>query len=68
MKKLTREQAETIFSSAIVLNSHVERDESDLNIFVNLSDKSCVLVRYNTLNHEKSYFIKPPSSESLENQ
>ena len=25
MKKLTREQAETIFSNAIVLDSHVER-------------------------------------------
>ena len=60
MKELTRHQAESLFLTTKVVSSNIEQDNKEMRIRLNLSNNRQFMVRYNILDHVKSYFILDP--------
>jgi hypothetical protein len=57
MKKISREQAEQLFSDANVLNTKVEQDENELRVSMTLSGNKSCLIKFDVKSQQKTYFL-----------
>lgn len=57
MKRITRDEAETLFLASNVVSSNIEQDKDEMRIHLTLSDDRSFLVKYDLLDHEKRYFV-----------
>jgi len=60
MKRITRDEAETLFLASNVVSSNIEQDKNEMRIHLTLSDDRSFLVKYDFREREKSYFLDDP--------
>ena len=58
MKQISRNEAEAIFLTTKVVSTNVEQDKQEMRIFLTLADEKAFLVKYNLMDHNKSYFLE----------
>ena len=58
MKQISRNEAEAIFVTTKVVSTNVEQDKQEMRIFLTLADEKAFLVKYNLMDHHKSYFLE----------
>ena len=58
MKQISRNEAEAIFVTTKVVSTNVEQDKQEMRIFLTLADEKAFLVKYNLMDHNKSYFLE----------
>lgn len=58
MRQITRREAEILFLTAKVISSYIEQDKKEMRILMKLSDNRDFIVKYNTHDHIKSYFLQ----------
>jgi len=58
VKEITRDEAEELFLNSEVLDTNVESNDKELCILTTLSDNTSCLVKYDTEDHSKSYFVE----------
>ena len=58
MKQITRTEAESLFLTSKVIESCIEQDKNEMCIRLTLANRLSFMVKYNTLDHQKSYFVQ----------
>lgn len=57
MKRISREEAESVFRKWPLVSSRIEKDSGGLSILFTLENENACLVRYDTAARTKSYFL-----------
>ena len=58
MKQITRNEAENLFKQYQVVSSCIEQNREEMRIFLRLANDFAFLVKYNLMDHEKTYFLQ----------
>ena len=58
MKKISREEAESLFTTSEVLNTKIEQDKNHLSVIMTLSDHRVCHVTYDFKSRQKSYHLQ----------
>ena len=58
MKQITRHEAETLFNTWKITASRIEQDDAEMRVLFRLSNHRSFVVKYNFLDHQKSYFLQ----------
>ncbi|NQT26893.1 hypothetical protein HQ585_16170 [candidate division KSB1 bacterium] len=57
MKRISREEAETMFQKSNVVSSKIEKDRHGLRVLLKLENKIGCIVKYDADAQTKSYFV-----------
>lgn len=58
MKQITRKEASQILHEFGVIDTRIEHIENALLVYSNLPNSQSLLVKYDMVNHGKSYFVE----------
>lgn len=58
MKQITRGEASELLRKFEVMTTKIERAKNTLLVYSNLSNNCSLLVKYDTENHHKTYFVE----------
>ena len=58
MKQITRKEASQILHEVGVIDTKIEHNENELLVYSNLPNSQSLLVKYDMVNHGKSYFVE----------
>ena len=57
MKQMSRREAEALFHRSKIISTDIEQDTKEMRILLTLSNDCGFLVKYDLVNHKKSYFF-----------
>lgn len=57
MKQMSRREAEALFHRSKIISTNIEQDKKEMRILLTLSNDCGFLVKYDLVNHGKSYFF-----------